>query len=335
MIRAASLRGLVPLVDGLGGNGAALLKRFRIPAALAASDDGLLPVATYNAVLEAAAREVGRSDFGLLLASRQDATILGPLAIAVEASATVSEALECAARFLFVHSPELSVSVEDDPEGEPGAVGLVYRNKVSAMPYSAQGVELGLALFHRMMLLFNGGPYGLKSVHVPHQPLSPVARYRAVFDADVRFGREAATLRVPRELLEQTFAGANQALRDVVVGYLADRFPAPGQSVTSRVRLALAETIGATPPLITTVARLLLLHPRTLQRQLSAEGSSFNRLVDEVRREAAHRLITQTDLAFSQVTEMTGFAEQSALTRAVRRWFGQTPSALRAHGTQG
>ena len=51
--------------------------------------------------------------------------------------------------------------------------------------------------------------------------------------------------------------------------------------------------------------------------------------LDDVRRAAAHRLITQTDLPLSQVTAMVGLAEQSALSRAARRWFGLSPRELR------
>jgi len=44
---------------------------------------------------------------------------------------------------------------------------------------------------------------------------------------------------------------------------------------------------------------------------------------------AARKLIKTTDLSFSQVAEQVGLREQSSLTRAVRRWFGMSPSGLR------
>ncbi|WP_312858274.1 helix-turn-helix domain-containing protein [Pseudonocardia pini] len=52
-------------------------------------------------------------------------------------------------------------------------------------------------------------------------------------------------------------------------------------------------------------------------------------MLDEVRREAAHRLVTATDVPFAQVAAMVGLSAQSGLTRAVRRWFDTTPTALR------
>jgi len=75
---------------------------------------------------------------------------------------------------------------------------------------------------------------------------------------------------------------------------------------------------------------------RTLQRRLSEQGYSYQTLVDESRRELARRLLRQTDFSLIEVTFMTGFSEQSAFTRAFKRWAGQTPRSFRvdAQATQ-
>ncbi|WP_307835125.1 helix-turn-helix domain-containing protein [Streptomyces adelaidensis] len=59
------------------------------------------------------------------------------------------------------------------------------------------------------------------------------------------------------------------------------------------------------------------------------QGTSFEAVLDEVRRDAAHRYITTTDLPFGQVAVLVGFTEQSTLSHAVRRWFGVSPRELR------
>jgi AraC-like DNA-binding protein len=77
---------------------------------------------------------------------------------------------------------------------------------------------------------------------------------------------------------------------------------------------------------------VLRLHPRTLQRHLAAENTNFEAIHDEVRRDAAHRLITRTELPFSQIAAELGMTEQASLTRAVRRWYGLAPRTLRRTG---
>ena len=339
MIRAAALRGLTPLIDSLGGDGAALLSRFRVPVDAVdpperedAGPDlaGDVPIrsATAGRVLEAAAQQLDCPDLGLRLAERQGLEILGPLAVALENSATLGEALDCASRYMFVHSPSLRVSRIDDPDQVPGVIGLLY-GSTEAEPAPPQAVDLGLGVFHRVIAGLAGPDYGLRSAHLPHPPLVAAGRYREFFGAEVRFDRAAAVLRVPAALAARPLHGGDETVRTLAIDYLESHFDRPGRSVTDRVRGTLARSLGTSPARIGAVARLLRMHPRTLQRHLAAEGTTFEQVLDEVRRDAALRLITRTDLPFSQVTAMVGLGEQSALTRASRRWFGDSPRAVR------
>jgi AraC-like DNA-binding protein len=84
-----------------------------------------------------------------------------------------------------------------------------------------------------------------------------------------------------------------------------------------------------------TVERLALaagMSLRTLQRRLAEEGTSFSDLLEAARRDMALHRIAASDGSLSVVSATVGFARQSALTRAVRRWTGQAPSALRKSG---
>jgi AraC-like DNA-binding protein len=97
-----------------------------------------------------------------------------------------------------------------------------------------------------------------------------------------------------------------------------------------QVRGAIEQSLGTTTPDIAAVGRLLTLHPRTLQRRLAAEGTTYAALLDDVRRQAARRYLTTTDMPMSQVAAALGLSEQSALSRSCRRWFDATPSEVRA-----
>src|SRR5699024_57238 len=97
----------------------------------------------------------------------------------------------------------------------------------------------------------------------------------------------------------------------------------------TRVRRVVAESLPGAVPSLAEVARTLHLHPRTLQRRLVVVGTSFGQVVDDLRRDRAHRYITTTDLSFIQIADLVGFAEQSTLSHAVRRWFGVSPRQLR------
>lgn len=329
MIRAASLRGFQPLVRELGGDPEALLRRFDLTPATLSSDDGMLSITAHDLMLDAAAETLGCPDLGLRLAERQDLSILGPLAIAVESSATVGDALECASRFLFVHSPALKIAVEPDPRGVRGVVAAIYRKDLRESPYSPQAMELGLGLFHHVAALLLGGVTGLRSVEIPHAPLSPVQRYLDFFGADVKFGASSGALRLERSLLDTGFDSADATIRRFAMDHLAARYPDPDTATAPKVRGVIADLLSTGSPEIGQAARLLAVHPRTLQRRLAREDTTFETLLDQVRRDAAHRYITTTSLPLTQVAALTGFAEQSSLSHAVRRWFSMSPRELR------
>jgi AraC-like DNA-binding protein len=328
VIRSAGMRGFRDVVEQFGGDAEALAAQYRVPVEALDSDDVLVSDVAMAKLLEGAARVLPCPDLGLRISEYQDIGILGPLAVAVQNSPTVGAALECASQFLFLHSPVLRFTIVSDPEGRPGDVGLCYGSSEGTPP--RQATDAILAFSHRMIRFLVDGPYALHSVHLSHTPKAPAARYAEFFGAEVRFGTAASLLRVPRSLLDRPLAGVDDTLREIALDYLHSHFPEPGRVVAPQVRNAIDRMLGTSPPRIDSAARLLGMHPRTLQRRLAAEGTAFEALLDDVRRDSAFRLLTRSDLPLQQVAGLVGLSEQSALTRCVRRWFGATPSAVRS-----
>lgn len=329
VVRAAVFRGLPALVDGLGGDSAALLARFGVPVGAVDSEDALILERTADRMLGAAAAELGCPDLGLRLAGEQGVEILGPLSVALVNATTLTEAIAHARRFLVSYSPGSHIAQVPDPSGMAGVVGLLYENLDKVPRPAPQSIDHALGLFHRIVVLLMGGPYGLRAAHLPHAPLAPIASYTGFFGADVRFDRPSAVLRIPSRLLDTPLPGANPVLREMALDYLTSHVTGPNQTVTDQVRLMLARSFDSAPVDLVAAARLLHTHPRTLQRRLTAEGTGFNRILDDVRRDAAHQLITVTDLPFAQIAARVGLTGQSALSRAVQRWYATSPRALR------
>lgn len=69
--------------------------------------------------------------------------------------------------------------------------------------------------------------------------------------------------------------------------------------------------------------------PRQLQRRLAERGQSFKDLVEQVRREQVLHELRHTGLPLTEVAQRAAYAESSSLHRAVRRWTGLTPLAVR------
>jgi AraC-like DNA-binding protein len=83
------------------------------------------------------------------------------------------------------------------------------------------------------------------------------------------------------------------------------------------------------PPSIDAVAHQLHYSVRTLCRRLEAEGTTFQGIKDEVRRDIAIQRLTQSEDAIAAIAYDVGFDNPTAFHRAFRHWTGSTPAAYR------
>ena len=123
----------------------------------------------------------------------------------------------------------------------------------------------------------------------------------------------------------------NEELQTLAVSYLNVRFPERRTTLAVQVRTVIDRLLGTGACGYVEVADALSLHPRTLQRRLRDEGTTFEDIKDEARRDLAQRYLAHPEVPLAQVTALLDYSEQSALTRSSQRWFQMTPTALRAH----
>ena len=100
--------------------------------------------------------------------------------------------------------------------------------------------------------------------------------------------------------------------------------------LSQRMRRAVFALIGSDEPLDQArIAARCALSMRSLRRHLAAQGRSFRGELRRLRLEYARHALMHTDLAIDEIARRLGYSEQSALTRAVRRELGVSPSRLR------
>lgn len=105
--------------------------------------------------------------------------------------------------------------------------------------------------------------------------------------------------------------------------------PDDGHSLSSQLRRLLSRDSSPWPDL-DAVAAHLHISSQTLRRHLREEGTSFQELKDQLRRDIAIYHLSRNDLPLQQIAEQLGFSEPSAFHRAFKKWTGLTPGAYRA-----
>ena len=101
------------------------------------------------------------------------------------------------------------------------------------------------------------------------------------------------------------------------------------RTLRDEVRVAIARHLCGERPAVEKIARVLGVSPRTLQRRLGEEGTSYQEQLDEVRQKTARRLLANTDLDAVEVAFFLGFEEPNSFARAFRGWEGTSPGRFR------
>lgn len=103
------------------------------------------------------------------------------------------------------------------------------------------------------------------------------------------------------------------------------------QVASHRVRLYLESKL---PEIATVdmVAQALHYSGRTLARRLRAEGTTFQAVKDELRRDIAIQRLITTDDSLSSIAFDIGFDDPTAFHRAFRHLTGSTPSSYHRLG---
>lgn len=198
------------------------------------------------------------------------------------------------------------------------------------LPPTRHSGEASLACALALCTWLSGRPIQPRRVLIQGAQPSSVEPYKAAFHAPLQFGAAHDALVFERADMEAPLPTANEAmavLHDRFAGEYLARFSE--SRVTHRVRQVLCRILPQGEPKRETVAQALHLSQRTLQRRLQDEGTSFQTLLDDTRRELAEQYLAQPGTTLLETAYLLGFADPSNFYRAFRRWFDATPSEYR------
>lgn len=100
-------------------------------------------------------------------------------------------------------------------------------------------------------------------------------------------------------------------------------------SITHRIREILGDDFRREMPSFEELTGLLNMSARTLRRRLEKEGTSYQRIKDNARRDVAISMLSHEGMTVSEVAEQVGFSDPSAFHRSFKKWTGQSPGSYR------
>lgn len=325
-LHANMLRFFPELVAELGGSAKALLRQA-----------GMVPVygerleASYRQtilLLERAAATLKCPDFGMRLARRQGGCdIYGPLGPVMKNSRSFGEALSYVATHNYAHSLVSRIWLRScRPEKY---VFSGHDILLDGIANKSQAMEQILLIGSLGAMEITSGQVRARKVYFRHQPLSSPETYRRYFACEVLFGQTEDGVAYSERDMACPIINPDPTTYQAATSFIDTEFTQRQPPLATQVRGWVIQSLGAGHCTNEAVAARLNMHSRTLHRRLAAEGTSFQQIKDEVRRDAMLYYIQHTDLEFSSISEKLSFAEPSVLTRCCNLWFAASPTKLR------
>ncbi|MFD1557248.1 AraC family transcriptional regulator [Paraburkholderia silviterrae] len=327
------LTGAAPLLEALGVQAELIATGADLPELALRSTDVPIRGAQVLRFLSLAAEVTRCRDFGLRLSEYQGLAVLGPILVMMQGMRTIGEAMETLAEFYVLHTSMSSVRAVRDEQG----MVLTYDLENAAGPGEVQAIELGLANGMRYLRTICGTDWQPAVVQFRHAAPADCTMHWRTFGSSLRFDQDRNAIVLDHDTVRRPITHFRRNAHRVLEAHLRRERAQIEALWVVRTQAVIRALLPFTDSSLSAIARALAISPRTLQRRLSEAGTSFDEIREEVREDLAVKYVQQSNLPLAEISEMLGYSQQSAFSRAFKRLRGMTPRQLRAkcRGTDG
>lgn len=273
----------------------------------------------------------GEPAFGIVIGSHMVPSNLHALGFGLLASSTLRDFFTRISRYYHIVSRSADFIQYD--EGETCVLAAANISPTACPEQADTWVALMVKL---MRLLYSKD---LNPVSISLKRAMPEESRQAYYDyflCPVHFECEQpVSIALDMAIMDVPLPGASRELAlsndQVVCEYLERQ---DKLNIVSSIRKYIVANLSSGRISHQETASSLQISSRTMQSRLSQQGTSFQEILDSVRREMAGAYLEQSHLAITEIAYLLGFADASNFTRAFRRWHGQSPRSFRtAAGT--
>ncbi|MES2295892.1 MAG: AraC family transcriptional regulator [Pseudomonadota bacterium] len=315
------------LLGAQGADADGALAKAGLSAARLQGDERFIEQHQMRALIEAAQLASRCPWLGLEFGMMAQVFMHGPVGYAAVASASLRQAIDVLARFSSLRST--AVRFELHAGRRSTALHIVELGDIGGAARQVL-LEAVLTIIARLMQNLVGRSCAEVGYFLPWPAPPWQARYGQCLGGVCHFDAPQLALRLPAHLLDlpclsadpEAFAAAYQDCERKLDAAQA------ATPVSERVRARLLRAEGRAPTLAALAVELAM-SPRTLMRQLKAEGCCYQEILDQMRFERARWYLLHTGSPMEAIAERLGMQDTSNFSRSFRRWSGMSPSAFR------
>jgi len=318
---ATDVRAFMRAFESLGYDTGPLGAAAGLTAAELDDPDARISCEAVGQLFGAAQRQRSTKNLGLALARVTPIGAFPLLDYLVLTSDTVREAVHQLIRYFRLVGNPLVMEIHEDQD--PVRIEVRQGGSPDSVEYNA-----ALMVFH--LRAETDGPFEAAGIFMRHTP-GDRDEWDHAAGCPVHANAPWDGVAISQAVWRLPMRRRDPVLRDVLQARADDvltRLPAR-EGLAHDVQRALATRVAGGDTRIDSVARQLAMSGRTLQRRLAADGVSYQELLDDARKEAAGRYLTQLPLAIGEVAYLVGYSEPAPFHRAFKRWYHVTPEQFR------
>lgn len=280
------------------------------------------------ALMDAALQLSGDPNLGLHIGERTTVSVLGITGYLMESSEDLLTALQYLQQYTasFTAICHFGIQVAGSDAIYTCEPISIWNN---LSPETARhSVDIAFAGALHILRLLTGLPVRPIQAQYRYPRVGDIAEHERILGCRPLFHQPRNALTFTKQDLQHRIIGYNRELCTIFVKLLEQKLQeAAGNGFLHQVKTLILEGSPVSFPTLEAVAARMHLTPRTLQRKLQEESTSFRVVSDSIKEELARSFLASKTLTVSQIADRLGYAEQAAFQRAFRQWTGKTPKA--------
>lgn len=265
--------------------------------------------------------------FGLSAATCWHPSHFGTLGYAMLMSSSLRITLERLIRFHQVISDADFGELHEDKSKGTLVFSLVYMDEEH---YPQAREDAALAWLMSVLRMNFQKELAPVSMSFTHSRPECAGKYYEFFQSPVIFDAPTASLALSLDVVDLSLPARDDEMamfnENLMTKYLASL---DKENLAARVKKIIVENLPSGNVTVETVASVLCIGTRKLQRLLQQEGTTFISLLNETRMEIAKQYVHDKNMDLTEVAFLLGFAEQSTFSRSFKRWTGRSPLQYR------
>jgi AraC-like DNA-binding protein len=288
--------------------------------------EGRVDLVQFAALVNEGLRITGDSGLGLDYGLRGRISNFGILGYALLTAQDLGEAIELVSRYYEIFDPVISFEFEIAPPHVTARA--VESAELGHFEIFAHETTLACTAAVARVLLDEPVIPTQLTLHYPEPPHS--RRYSAVFGCLPEFDAPYTSIRFDSKDLNAPLKFSNQEVAQICRQQCERWLHVVKEQggLIFKVKQELLGTPGRFSK-IDEIAVALGMSVRSLRRHLSAEGLTYQELLDQVRKDLAVDYLKNSLLTVEQIAQLVGYGEAASFRKAFRRWTGRPPGEFR------